>query len=72
MLLGIWWGVDGVGAEFSEGASGEGDTVCVMDQAIQDRIAEGGIADAFVPVLDRHLTREQCRASARAIFDHLE
>ena len=35
-------------------------------------VAEGGITDAGMPVLDRHLTGEQGRASARPVFDHLQ
>ena len=42
-----------------------------MDETIHDRVAERGIADAFVPVLDGHLAREQRRAAARAILDQL-
>lgn len=44
----------------------------MVDQSIHNRIAEGGIPDAFVPVLDGHLTGEQRGATARAILDHLE
>ena len=44
----------------------------VVDQAIHDRVAEGGIADAFVPVLDRYLTGQQRGPAARAILDHLQ
>lgn len=44
----------------------------LMDQPIHDGIAEGRIAHAFMPVLDRHLAREQRGATAGAIFDHFE
>ena len=71
-LVGGWSILGGGCAEFSERASGERDAVRVVDQAVQNRIAESGIADAFVPVLDRHLAGEECRAAACAIFDHLQ
>jgi len=61
----------GGGAEFSERSSGQRDAVRVVHQAIHDRVAEGGVPDAFVPVLDGDLTGEQRGAPARAIFDHL-
>jgi len=62
----------GGGAEFSERSSGQRDAVRVVHQAIHDRVAEGGVPDAFVPVLDGDLTGEQRGAPARAIFDHLQ
>ena len=44
----------------------------VMDQSIHDGIAEGGIPDPFVPVLDGDLAREQRRPTPRAILDHFQ
>ena len=44
----------------------------VVDQAIHDRVAEGGIADAFVPVLDGHLTGQERRAPSGAILDQFQ
>jgi len=44
----------------------------VVDEPIHDRIAEGGIADAPVPVLDGYLAREQRGATSRAVLNHLQ
>ena len=41
---------------FSEALAGQLDAVGVMDEAIEDGIGDGWIADDFVPLLDRHLT----------------
>src|SRR5690606_19674409 len=57
---------------FSERSSGECYAVSVMDQTIHDRIPEGGIADAFVPVLHRYLACEQSCAASGSILDHLQ
>src|SRR5712664_529111 len=67
---GCWLG--GRGAEFSERSSGERDAVGMVDQAVHDGVAEGGIADALVPVFHRHLTGEERGAPPRAILDHLQ
>lgn len=44
----------------------------VMDQTIHDRIAKRGVAHAFVPVFDGHLTGQQRRPTASTVFDHLQ
>lgn len=72
MLLGGGRGLGGRAAEISERSSGERDAVSMMDQPIQDRVAEGGIADAFVPVLDGDLAGEERGAAPRPILDHLQ
>ena len=72
VVLREWRGIGGRAAEFSEGPSGECDAVRVVDQAVQDGVAESGIADAFVPVLDGHLAREERGAPTRPIFNHLQ
>ena len=41
----------------------------VVHEAIQDRIAKRGVADVFVPVLNRELTGHQRGATSRTIFD---
>ena len=35
--------------------------VCVMDQAVQNGIGEGGVADDFMPVLEGELRKEAIR-----------
>ena len=72
MLLRDGGGLGGVSAEFSERSSGERNAVRVVDQTIQDRVAESGIPHAFVPVLDGDLTGEEGRASPGAILNHLQ
>ena len=44
--------------EPSDGGALEGDPVCVVEEAVEDGVAEGGIADDVVPVLDGDLAGE--------------
>ena len=44
-------GVVGRG-EAAERATGEGDAVCMVHQAVEDRIAKRGVPDTRVPVFD--------------------
>ena len=44
---------------------------CVVDQAVQDAVGGGGIADLFVPTRDRQLGSEHRRASLIAILADL-
>ncbi len=44
----------------------------LVDEAIHDRIAEGGVADASVPVFDRDLTGQQRGPTARPVFDQFQ
>ena len=39
--------------QFPQGAAGEQDAMGVMDDAVEDRVPEGGVPDQVVPVLDR-------------------
>ena len=43
-----------------------------MDQAVQDSIGEGGVADDFVPVLEGELARDEGGSSAGAVLDDFE
>ena len=44
----------------------------VMDEAIQDGVSQGGIADGLMPVLDRKLAGDDGRAAAMAIFEDFQ
>ena len=43
-----------------------------VNDAVEDRVAEGGIADDLVPAADRNLAGDQQRAPLVAIVDDLE
>lgn len=43
-----------------------------MDQAVQDRVCDGGVADHLVPVLDRKLAPDRRGARGVAVFQDLE
>src|SRR5262245_53721445 len=47
------------------------EAVGVMDEAIEDGIGEGGIADEIVPGFDRELAGNQRRRAAMSILDDL-
>ncbi len=44
----------------------------VVHQPVEDRIAEGGIADHLVPVLDGELARDEGGAPPGALLDELQ
>lgn len=44
----------------------------VVDEAVEDRICEGGVPDGFVPVLDGELTGDEGGLTAGPILDDLE
>ena len=46
--------------------------MCVIEQAVEDGVAEGGIADDVVPVLDGDLAGEQRAAAGVAVVEDLE
>ncbi|MGY4408427.1 hypothetical protein ACVWW4_000163 [Bradyrhizobium sp. LB7.1] len=50
----------------------EFDAVGIVNDAIQNRIAEGGIGNDIVPLRHGHLTRDQQRSLVVAIVDDLE
>ena len=43
------------GGVLAQAFSGEGQSVSVMDEPVEDGISKGRIADGFMPVLDREL-----------------
>ena len=52
--------------------AGKIDAMSVVDQAIEDRIGVGRIADQRMPLVDRDLTGDDGRAAAIAFFEDLE
>ena len=48
------------------------DAVGAMNQAVEDGVGDGGIADALMPVSDGELTGQDGRTGATAVFDHLQ
>jgi len=43
-----------------------------VDDAVEDRVGQGGIADYLVPAADRHLAGDQQRTAIAAVVDDLE
>src|SRR5215472_4993754 len=48
------------------------DAIGVVDDPIEDGVGQGGIADKFVPAIDRKLTGDDQRAGVVAILDDLQ
>ena len=46
--------------------------MCVVDDAVEDRVGQRRVADDLVPVVDRHLAGDDQRAGAVAILDDLQ
>lgn len=44
----------------------------VVDEAVQDGVSQGGIADGLMPVLDWKLAGDDGRAAAMAIFEDFQ
>src|SRR5271154_1563904 len=60
------------GFGFSHAVSGEVEAVGVVDEAVEDGVGEGGVADDFAPLIDGNLAGDQCRSPAVAVFEDLE
>ncbi len=60
------------GAPLAHAVAVELDAVGVVDDAIEDGVGQGGIADDLVPALDRQLAGDQQRAGVVAVLDDLE
>src|SRR5712671_2194129 len=71
---GVWGGVKSLiaGVLFSHAFSGELKAVSVVNEAIQDRVAEGGVADDVVPVFDGDLAGNNGRGATVAIIKDLQ
>src|SRR5665647_1288039 len=60
------------GVLFSHAFSGELKAVSVVNEAVQDGVAEGGVSDNFVPMFDRDLAGNDGRGSSVAIIKVLQ
>ena len=56
----------------SHGASFEFELVGVVNETVEDRVGEGGIAERVVPVLDRELTGDQGGPGSVAVLEEFE
>ena len=43
-----------------------------MDEAVEDGVGEGGVADDLAPLLDRNLTGDDRRRALMTVFEDLE
>ena len=57
---------------FSHGLSFQMDAVSVVDEAVEDGVAEGWIADDLMPVIDRHLGGDERGSVAMSVIEQLE
>src|ERR1700687_5875430 len=71
---GVWGGVKSLaaGVVLSHAFSGELKTVSVVNEAVQDRVAEGGVADDVVPMFDGDLAGNDGRGATVAIIKDLQ
>lgn len=65
-----WPGLDGL--LFPHGLATQCDAVGVMDDAIQDGIGQGGIAEVAMPLLDRELAGDDGAATLEAVIDDFQ
>lgn len=60
------------GAPAAQGVAGERDAVGIVDEAVEDGIGVGGIAEGIVPLLDGELAGDEGGAASIALFGDLE
>jgi hypothetical protein len=70
-ILGFWFSFGFSAAVFAHGFSPHLDGVSVVDEAIEDAIGDGGIADLVVPLTDRQLRGQNRGATLIAILADL-
>ena len=58
--------------DLAHAVSGHGEAVSVVDEAVEDGVGEGRIADHLVPLLDRDLAGDEGRAAAVAVLEDLQ
>jgi hypothetical protein len=67
------WGVgEGRIFHFPEALAGQLDAIGVMDEAIENGVGDGGIADDFVPAVDWDLAGDDDRTHLMAVIDDLK
>src|SRR5258707_9399259 len=71
---GVWVGVKSLiaGVLLSHAFSGELKAVSVVDKAVQDGVAEGGVSDNVVPMFDGNLAGDDGRGATVAIIKDLQ
>ena len=57
---------------FSHGLSFQIDPVSVVYEAVEDGVAEGGVGDDLVPMIDGQLGGDERRSVAMAVIEQLE
>src|SRR5258708_38574263 len=60
------------GVLFSHAFSGELKAVSVVNEAVQDGVAQGGVADDIVPMFDGDLAGDDGRGATVAIIEDLQ
>ncbi|RKT42987.1 hypothetical protein BDD21_0291 [Thiocapsa rosea] len=71
LLLGGYARRQPPGVAFAHRLAFEGDPVGVVDQAVEDRIGEGGIPDQVMPMFDRQLAGDERGALAVAVVEQI-
>ncbi len=71
---GVWGGVKGLnaGVLLSHAFSGELKAVSVVNETVQDGVAQGGIADDVMPKFDGDLAGDDGRGATVAIIEDLQ
>ena len=71
---GVWGGVKSLiaGVLFSHAFSGELKAVSIVNEAVQDRVAEGGVADDVMPMFHGDLAGDDSRCTTMAIIEDLQ
>lgn len=52
--------------------SGEAQSVCIMNEPVEDSVGQGRVANDLVPVLHRELAGDDCGTTAVTIFEDLQ
>ena len=60
------------GSLLAQALAAQFDAVGVVDDPIEDGVGQGGIADEFVPAIDRKLAGDDQRAGVVAVLDDLQ
>ena len=71
---GVWDDVKSLiaGVLFSHAFSGELKAVSIVNEAVQNCVAEGGVADDVMPMFDGDLAGDDCRGTPMAVVKDLQ
>src|SRR6266567_5772405 len=61
-----------LGGDLAHAVSLELEAVCVVNEAVENGVRDGGISDDLVPVIDRHLAGDDGRSALMAVVDDFE